>query len=131
LTNSYSSYEWKALVVEEQRRILASTKKDPIEILLTVFNLFDESFDLKVLFDINLYHCLQTLSTANNETPISSSLDENYNTIRDLVIVFEKHKNTIREFSVELYYALLNFMDLLKQKNIWMQIMVENNLITF
>ena len=93
-----------------------------VEILVEVFELFDESFELTELIDINLFDCLKNLSASNKFSPIENSLEENYTTIYELVHIFQNNKERIRNFSVELYYALLNFIDLLKVKNLYMRI---------
>ena len=121
-TSKYADFEWTALVINEQRQIMASSKKSSIEILMEVFELFDESFNLTRLMEIGLYDCLNTLYKAHKSKPLDDSFKENYNTIYKMVHIFEAYKTEIREFSVELYYALLDFMDFLKQKNMYLKI---------
>lgn len=122
-TSDFGNLEWTTLVIHEQRRIMASTKKNSIEILMGVFELFDESFNLNFIMEIGLYDCLKTLYKAHKRKPLDNTFKGNYNTIYKLVHLFNAYKNEIREFSVELFYALLDFMDFLKQKNMYLQIL--------
>ena len=73
--------------------------------------------------EIGLYDCLNVLYKTYKRKPLEDTFKENYNTIYKLVHIFEAYKKEIREFSVELYYALLDFMDYLKQKNMYLKIL--------
>ena len=42
------------------------------------------------------------------------SLEENILNIYSLLDIFSEHKDKIKSFESELYYALLNFIDMLK-----------------
>lgn len=122
-TSDLGNFEWTALVINEQRLVMASSKKSSIEILMEVFELFDESFNLNFIIEIGLYDCLNTLYKTYKRKPLEDTFKENYNTIYKLVHIFEAYKKEIRKFSVELYYALLDFMDYLKQKNMYLKIL--------
>lgn len=122
-TSDFGNLEWTTLVIHEQRRIMASTKKNSIEILMGVFELFDESFNLNFIIEIGLYDCLKTLYKSHKRNPLDNTFKGNYNTIYKMAHLFNAYKNEIREFSVELFYALLDFMDFLKQKNMYLQIL--------
>lgn len=118
-TDSSERNEWIATVIEEQRRILASRKKDPVQILMDVFELFDENFDMTIIREIKLYDCLTKLYENNKKTNLYTSLEEHFSTLNELARIFYHHKKKIREFSIELFYALLNFIDLLKRKGLY------------
>ena len=122
-TSNLGNSEWTTLVINEQRQIMASSQKDSIDILMEIFELFDESFNLNFIMEIGLYDCLNTLYKAHKRKPLDNNFKENYNAIYRLIHIFEAYKKEIREFSVELYYALLDFMDFLKQKNMYLKIL--------
>ena len=111
----YETYEWKVLVANEKRNILAR-KLTPIQILMNVFELCMDNFDgnnLSIKFPV-LYECLATLYKNNKETPLSYSLEENFLTISQLINTFEYNKITVKSVDCELFYAVLNFIDMLK-----------------
>ena len=116
---TYEQNEWISIVITEQREILASRSKDPVEILIGVFELFDENFNMSKIKEIKLYDYLIHLCEANKNKSLVSCLQEYFSLLEKLTICFQNNKETIRTFSTELYYALLNFIDLLKRNGIY------------
>lgn len=110
--------QWQQLIIEEQRIILANTHKNPIQKLMDVFGLFLAPFPIEYLKEIGLYDVLFSLSKANKEN-IPTFLQENTLLIQQSMQIFEKHKIGIRQYSVELYYSLLDFKDFLKCNRIY------------
>lgn len=120
-TSNFSSEknEWILMVIDEQNRILASKRKEPIQILLEVFELFDENFDLTIIKEIKLYDCLLDIREKHKTTPFVKPFNHHYSTLFNLVRIFQNNKKEIRKFSIELFYALLNFIDALKIDGIY------------
>ena len=110
--------QWQQLIIEEQRIILANTHKNPIQKLMDVFGLFLAPFPIEYLKEIGLYDVLFSLSKANKEN-IPTFLQENTLLIQQSMQIFENHKVEIRQYSVELYYSLLDFKDFLKCNRIY------------
>ena len=106
---------WINLVIDEKRNIL-SLEKDPIKMLMKIFELCIDNFDKLSLKEKHkdLYECLLTLYLENEKKPLINSLEENFSTISTLVEIFEAYKEEIKSTDCELYYALLNFIDMLK-----------------
>lgn len=124
MCNSASSFgaqknEWILMVINEQNRILASRRKTPIQILIEVFELFDDNFDLTFIKEIKLYDCIIELCEINKISPLIRPFNHHYPILFNLVKIFQKNKKEIRNFSVELFYALLNFVDMLKIDGIY------------
>ena len=111
--------EWIGIVITEQREILASRSKNPIEILVGVFELFDENFDMSKIKEIQLYDYLNYIYENNKNDTIFSNLYEHFSVLEKLTLCFQNNKELIRSFSTELYYALLNFFDFLKKDGIY------------
>ncbi len=118
-TFSAEKNEWILMVINEQNQVLASKRKTPVQILIEVFELFDESFDLSFIKEIKLYDCLLEICEKNKVTPFVRPFTHNYSTLFNLVRIFNNNKKEIRNFSVELFYALLNFIDALKIDGIY------------
>ena len=118
-TFSAQKNEWILMVINEQNRILASKNKTPIQILIEVFELFDENFDLSIIKEIKLYDCLLDIFEKHKLTPFIRPFNHHYSSLFNLVKIFNNNKKEIRKFSVELFYALLNFIDALKIDGIY------------
>lgn len=117
--NKKFSCEWIDEVQKKKQGILATanSNRSPIEILHEVFKLCQGDFDTRMLEEEqpDLY---QILSNFFNSIP------QNYQELnadkeikaksRDLVEFFSNHKQEIRAHDVQLFYAILNFVDFLK-----------------
>ena len=110
--------QWFREVEREKSKILSSDK-EPFEILVKVFELCQDEFDvtqIKVKLP-KLYEILQEFCIQN---PVND--EELRVTSRSLAEFFYAHKNEIRAVDVQLFYALLNFMNWLKSKNVHIDI---------
>ena len=104
--------EWVREVEQEKNERLSSDR-EPLEILVKVFEICQDEFDvtqIKVKLP-KLYEVLQEFCT---HVPVND--EELREKSRCLTKFFYAHKNEIRAVDVQLFYALLNFMDLLKSK---------------
>lgn len=106
---------WVREVIRERRRILV-TNKTPLQILTEMFELYQDEFDVTSLKSKQpeLYNILQEFCLhvpTSDEQLCSSSYD--------LVKFFMAHQDEIREGDIDLYYALLGFVDMLKTKRIF------------
>ena len=110
---------WVRYVENEKNRILAS-RKSPLQILVGVFELCQDDFDVTMLKEKQpqLYQILQEFCSH-----VPANDQELRVTSRDLVKFFSMHKDEIRECDVYLYYALLNFIDMLKFKRMYFAIL--------
>lgn len=110
-------FEFMRYVTSEKRNILVHvSKKDPCEILMEIFELCIDNFDGLNLQgrQPELYNCLMQLYNSNQKKPLIDSLEENIHNIYSLLDIFSEHKDKIKSVDPELYYALLNFIDMLK-----------------
>lgn len=115
--SGYSEHEFMCSVAYEKRDILVHTKtKNPCEILIEVFDLCIDNFDGLNLQEKQpeLYNCLMRLYNSNQKKPLVDSLEENIHNIYSLLDIFSLNKDKIMNVDSSLYYALLNFIDMLK-----------------
>lgn len=108
--------KWTLEVLEERRKIL-TYNKSALNILVELFKLYEDEFDVLLLKEKQpqLYTILQEFCS-----DIPSTDEELRERSKDLVKFFEKHKIEIRQCDVELFYALLNFKDMLISKRIFL-----------
>lgn len=113
--------DWVREVLRARRSILVS-KRDPLKLLTDLFELYEDDFDVTYLHSKQpqFYQILQEFCAH-----IPTNYEELKKNSRDLAKFFNEHKNEIRDCDVELYYALLNFMDMLIQKHIYFDIIRE------
>lgn len=118
LSHNKEKIDWINFVIDEKRHILSkiNLQKEPIHILMKLFELCMDNFDNLSLEEKHkdLYECLLTLYLENEKKPLIDSLEENFSTISNLVEIFEAYKEEIKSTDCELYYGLLNFVDMLK-----------------
>ena len=107
--------EWRAMVQNARCGILAS-KRDPIKLLVDIFELYKDDFDINKL-ETKEPELYQHLNEFCSHAPCNIS--ELKSASMNLAKYFTEHQNEIRSHDVQLYYALLNFMDFLKQKHIY------------
>lgn len=114
--NGCELHEFMCYVIHEKRNILVDSKRDPCQILIDVFDLCIDNFDRLDLQEkqSELYDCLMQLYNSNQKKPLMDSLEENISNIYSLLDIFSEHKDKIKSVDPELYYALLNFIDMLK-----------------
>lgn len=112
----YQALEFSNYVNHEKMCILSNTRKNPCQILIDVFDLCIDNFDGLDLEkqQPELYDCLMQLYNANQKKALMDSLEENITTIYTVVELFLTHDKEIRSIDCQLYYALLNFIDMLK-----------------
>lgn len=107
-------------IADEKRKLLTKTNllAFPCQILMNIFELFIDNFDGTDLEtrQKELYDCLMTLYQANQKKPLMNSLEENFSAISSLIVIFRANKKEIENSDTELYYALLNFIDMLKTR---------------
>lgn len=114
--NQREVYDFICYVIHEKRIILVDSRRNPCEILMDVFDLCIDNFDnLNLRGSLpELYDCLMQLYNSNQKKPLMDSLEENISNIYSLLDIFSEHKDKIKSVDPELYYALLNFIDMLK-----------------
>lgn len=114
--NECELHEFMCYVIHEKRNILVDSKRDPCQILIDVFDLCIDNFDRLDLQEkqSELYDCLMQLYNSNQKKLLMDSLEENISNIYSLLDIFSEHKDKIKSVDPELYYALLNFIDMLK-----------------
>ena len=108
--------EWVRQVIAARRSVLSSSYRKPLKLLTDLFELYQGDFDV-TNFEASqpeLYRLLEEF--CNNVPKTTPELRERS---EKLVRFFNDHKEEIRHFDVEIYYALLNFVDMLKCKNIY------------
>lgn len=108
--------EWVRQVKAARRSILSSSYRNPLKLLTDLFELYQDDFDV-TNFEVSqpeLYTILEQFC---------SNVPQNTNELREhsekLVRFFNEHKEEIRHFDVEIYYALLNFVDMLLCNHIY------------
>ena len=108
--------QWLCYVSAEKNTILSKGSKKPIATLLKVFELCMDNFDGLCLDEKQpvLYQCLLTLYHENEKEPLIHTLEEHFSTISTLVETFRQQQDALQFQDVTLYYAILNFIDLLK-----------------
>lgn len=108
--------------VQKARISILSSKREPTKLLTDLFELYQDDFDVGNLKGTQpeFYQMLQQFCSNPPET---------YEQLRErsgnLVRFFEKHRDEIRQADVNLYYALLNFIDMLKCKHIYFDLIKE------
>lgn len=120
--NKYSCYDERELydficyVFHEKSAILCDSRRNPCQILIDVFDLCINNFDCLDLQEKQpeLYDCLMQLYNSNQKKPLIDSLEENFSNICSLLSIFSTHKDEIMKADSSIYYALLNFIDMLK-----------------
>lgn len=105
--------QWKRLVNDEKQRIL-TIESDPVRILMQVFELCIDNFDCNNLATKQpiLYKSLLTLYESNKREPLL--LEQNASSLSELLYAFNAYKEEIRFTDIQLFYALLRFIDMLK-----------------
>lgn len=104
-------YDWIDEVQHERETILVSSR-NPIQILVDVFELCKDEFDITMVKEQQpeLYQILKEF--CSNVPKNDNELRENS---RDLARFFYNHdRREIRKCDIQLYYAILNFIDYLK-----------------
>lgn len=111
--------DWIEEVRNERNRILESNKS-PLEILVGVFELCENEFDITMLKkrQPQLYQILQEFCSH-----VPATDEELRDNSRNLAKFFNLHKDEIRDCDIQLYYALLNFIDMLKKKKMYLIIL--------
>lgn len=115
--NGRELYEFMCYIACEKRDILVHINtKNPCEIPMEIFELCIDNLDCLNLQERlpELYDCLMQLYNSNQKKPLMDSLEENIPNIYSLLDIFSKHKDKIKSVDSDLYYALLNFIDMLK-----------------
>lgn len=107
--------QWKNLIYEEKRKISA-IENNPTQVLMKIFELCIDNFDNNDLANKQpvLYKNLLNLYDSNNKVPILEALNENISSITQIVHIFNSNKEEIRYTDIQLFYALLYFIDTLK-----------------
>lgn len=120
--NYTESIEWMRTVLDARQGILNS-KREPIKMLIDLFELYEGDFDVSHLEQRipELYKILKTFCAS----PLASD-DELITNSAKLVKYFDKHRESVRHEDIHLFYALLNFEDMLKQKHIYFNIISQN-----
>ena len=111
--------EWTTLVKQARNSILIS-KRDPVKLLTDLFELYKDDFDV-TNFEAKqplLYKILQTFCSNPPET--NTELVQHSG---ELVKFFKSNQAEIRRADIDMYYALLNFIDFLKSKHIYFTIL--------
>ncbi len=108
-------YNWIQYFKNEKQRILASNKP-PIEILKHIFELCKDDFDTNNVKE-KLPQLYLILEEFFSNIPITD--EQLKNSSKELARFFNSNKDEIRKCDVQLYYALLNFIDMLKVKKIY------------
>lgn len=105
--------QWKRLVNDEKQRIL-TIESDSVQILMQVFDLCIDNFDCNNLATKQpiLYKSLLTLYESNKREPLL--LEQNASSLSELLYAFNAYKEEIRFTDIQLFYALLRFIDMLK-----------------
>lgn len=116
--NYTESVEWEREVIRERQSLICS-KRTPVEMLVALFKLYEDDFDVNHL-EQTLPELYSILKTFCNTPPVS--YDEIIISSVPLVKYFYEHQETVRSTDVILFYAILNFIDMLKQKHIYFQI---------
>lgn len=109
--------DFMCYVAHEKIDILIHIRtKNPCEMLMEIFELCIDNFDGLNLQERQpeLYNCLMQLYNSNQKKPLLDSLEENIHNIYSLLDIFSEHKDKIKSVDTQLYYALLNFIDMLK-----------------
>lgn len=120
--NYAESIEWTLTVLDARQGILNS-KREPTKMLIDLFELYEGDFDVSNLEQRvpELYKILKTFCVI----PLASD-DELITNSAKLVKYFDRYRESIRHDDIHLFYALLNFKDMLKQKNIYFKIINQN-----
>lgn len=118
----YDQYEWMELVTYDKIRILGEEEKmkKPVEMLREVFELCQDEFDVNHMKEKypEYYRILKDLCDKQLETE-----EEIFAGSKELVKFFDKHKEEMQKFDSHLYYAVLNFISMLKGKNMYWDIL--------
>ena len=113
-----NSKEW-LLIVKQTRSSVLVSKRAPVKLLIDLFELYKGDFDV-TNFEARqpkLYKMLQEF--CNN---IPETNEELIKHSGELVRFFVSNQEDIRKSDIDIYYALLNFTDLLKSKYIYFTI---------
>ena len=109
--------EWIRDVQDAKTAILADSEKTPTQILVEVFEMCQDEFDVTMI-EVKQPELYQILKKFCSNVP--SNDHQLRDTSRDLARFFYKHFNEIRETDTTLYYAVSNFIDMLKTKRIYL-----------
>lgn len=108
--------EWVRQVKTARRSILSSYYRKPLKLLTDLFELYQGDFDV-TNFEATQPELYGILEQFCSDVPKNTT--ELRERSEKLVRFFNDHKEEIRHFDIEIYYALLNFVDMLKCKNIY------------
>lgn len=115
MTN-YEEMEWITEVTCAKNDILSSREKqnNPALILREVFELCQGDFDVNQMEQKypEYYRILKHLCAEELETE-----EEIFSNSKELIRFFDKNKGEMRSADILLYYAVQNFIDMLKCKN--------------
>ena len=119
--NYTESIEWMRTVLDARESILNS-KREPTKMLIDLFELYEGDFDVRQLEQRapELYKILKTFCAC----PLTSD-DELITNSAKLVKYFDKYRESVRHDDIHLFYAILNFEDMLKQKRIYFKIILQ------
>ena len=101
--------------IQEQKQNILVSNASPIQILIDIFKLLQDDFDTNSIHSKSpkLHSLLHAFCTNPVIEPSNIS-----NECKELVKYVYENKELIRKYDIHLFYAVLGFLDYLKEKHI-------------